>query len=323
MANELKTKNTRKNTNTRKRVNTNGDVEEPVSKVELTRWIVGGLLIFFAILLLIAFTSNFFTGAADQHLAVGENPHNWLGGFGVWLVSNVMNRSFGQATFFLPILMIAIAFKILQIGKVRIWKWLLNCILLTIWFSVAGALLQRFFFQESFIMLGGMHGETALDYLQGKIGIVGTFIAIIVTAIAYVGYLSGETIHFIRKTLERARKRTEQENLEKEEGNYQQDENERPTVVDLNDHPAEEEVKPANIATTITFGTDGKAEEPKPAEDVDFEVNVTDEAEGETGMKVNIGQGEEKADLDDTLALEPYDPKLDLSQYKYPTIDLL
>ena len=323
MANELKTKNTRKNTNTRKRVNTNGDVEEPVSKVELTRWIVGGLLIFFAILLLIAFTSNFFTGAADQHLAVGENPHNWLGGFGVWLVSNVMNRSFGQATFFLPILMIAIAFKILQIGKVRIWKWLLNCILLTIWFSVAGALLQRFFFQESFIMLGGMHGETALDYLQGKIGIVGTFIAIIVTAIAYVGYLSGETIHFIRKTLERARKRNEQENLEKEEGNYQQDENERPTVVDLNDHPAEDEVKPANIATTITFGTDGKTEEPKPAEDVDFEVNVTDEAEGETGMKVNIGQGEEKADLDDTLALEPYDPKLDLSQYKYPTIDLL
>ena len=269
MANELKTKNTRKNTNTRKRVNTNGDVEEPVSKVELTRWIVGGLLIFFAILLLIAFTSNFFTGAADQHLAAGENPHNWLGGFGVWLVSNVMNRSFGQATFFLPILMIAIAFKILQIGKVRIWKWLLNCILLTIWFSVAGALLQRFFFQESFIMLGGMHGETALDYLQGKIGIVGTFIAIIVTAIAYVGYLSGETINFIR------------------------------------------------------FGTEGKTEEPKPAEDVDFEVNVTDEAEGETGMKVNIGQGEEKADLDDTLALEPYDPKLDLSQYKYPTIDLL
>ncbi len=323
MANELKTKNTRKNTNTRKRVNTNGDVEEPVSKVELTRWIVGGLLIFFAILLLIAFTSNFFTGAADQHLVAGENPHNWLGGFGVWLVSNVMNRSFGQATFFLPILMIAIAFKILQIGKVRIWKWLLNCILLTIWFSVAGALLQRFFFQESFIMLGGMHGETALDYLQGKIGIVGTFIAIIVTAIAYVGYLSGETIHFIRKTLERARKRTEQENLAKEEGNYQQDENERPTVVDLNDNPAEEDDKPANIATTITFGTDGKTEEPKPAEDVDFEVNVTDEAEGETGMKVNIGQGEEKADLDDTLALEPYDPKLDLSQYKYPTIDLL
>ena len=323
MANELKTKNTRKNTNTRKRVNTNGDVEEPVSKVELTRWIVGGLLIFFAILLLIAFTSNFFTGAADQHLAVGENPHNWLGGFGVWLVSNVMNRSFGQATFFLPILMIAIAFKILQIGKVRIWKWLLNCILLTIWFSVAGALLQRFFFQESFIILGGMHGETALDYLQGKIGIVGTFIAIIVTAIAYVGYLSGETIHFIRKTLERARKRTELENLEKEEGNYQQDENERPTVVDLNENPVEDEVKPANIATTITFGTDGKTEEPKPAEDVDFEVNVTDEAEGETGMKVNIGQGEEKADLDDTLALEPYDPKLDLSQYKYPTIDLL
>ncbi len=323
MANELKTKNTRKNTNTRKRVNTNGDMEEPVSKVELTRWIVGGLLIFFAILLLIAFTSNFFTGAADQHLAVGENPHNWLGGFGVWLVSNVMNRSFGQATFFLPILMIAIAFKILQIGKVRIWKWLLNCILLTIWFSVAGALLQRFFFQESFIILGGMHGETALDYLQGKIGIVGTFIAIIVTAIAYVGYLSGETIHFIRKTLERARKRTEQENLEKEEGNYQQDENERPTVVDLNENPVEDEVKPANIATTITFGTDGKTEEPKPAEDVDFEVNVTDEAEGETGMKVNIGQGEEKADLDDTLALEPYDPKLDLSQYKYPTIDLL
>ncbi|MBP5514140.1 MAG: DNA translocase FtsK 4TM domain-containing protein [Bacteroidaceae bacterium] len=323
MANELKTKNTRKDTRTRKRVNTNGDVEEPVSKIELTRWIVGGLLVFFAILLLIAFTSNFFTGAADQHLVAGEHPHNWLGGFGVWLIANVMNRSFGLATFFLPILMIAIAFKILQIGKVRIWKWLLNCILLTIWFSVAGALLQRFFFKESFIIFGGMHGETALDYLQGKIGIVGTIIGIIITAIAYVGYLSGETIHFIRKTLERARRRAEQENSMKEEGKYQQDESERPTVIDLNDKPTEGEVKPDNIATTITFGADTKAEEPKPAKDVDFEVEVTGDTGEETGMKVNIGQGEEKADLDETLSLEPYDPKLDLSQYKYPTIDLL
>ena len=335
MANDIKNKTTKKDTKPRKQVRTtDGDLEEPISKLELLRWVTGGLLALLAILLLIAFVSNIFTGAYDQHLAPGEKAHNWLGGMGRWMVNNFMNYTFGQASFFIPILMFALSLKILQIGHIRLWKWVINCILLTVWFSVAGAMFQTYFFEDSYIILGGMHGKIALEQLTDKIGDAGAFIALLITAVAYVLYLSGETIHIIRTTLEAARRRAERQkeqeeiDLTKSEGNYSQDEYERetPTVPELELTTQDE---PGDTATTITF-TELPAEETTPAEtveDIPFEIegagqNVTGDVE-QDGMTVHIGEGEAEAELDDTMALEPYDPKLDLSMYKYPTIDLL
>ena len=40
-------------------------------------------------------------------------------------------------------------------------------------------------------------------------------------------------------------------------------------------------------------------------------------------MQITIGKENETAELTEEGALEPYDPKLDLSQYHYPTLDLL
>ena len=333
MANDIKNKSMKKGTKARKMVRTTeGDLEEPISKLELLRWVTGGLLALCAILMLIAFVSNFFTGAHDQHLVPDDKPQNWLGGFGVWMVENVMNATFGQATFFLPIYMFALSLRILDIGHIRLWKWSINIILLTIWFSVAGAFLQTYFFENSYIILGGMHGKVALEFLTHKIGSAGTFLTLVITAVAYVLYLSGETIHIIRRAIAAARRRAERKNEEenadpsKLEGDYSQDEYEHESVGE-DAEPADKE--PADTATTITFA-ELPAEKPEPAEtkdDIPFEVegagqNVTGDVEKD-GMTVHIGEGEEEADLDQSGALEPYDPKLDLSHYKYPTLDLL
>ena len=332
MANNTKQKVTKKNEKPRKKVTTvDGDVEEPITRGELSRWLGGGLLILAALMLMIAFTSNLITGVDDCGWQPGEHAANWLGGVGVWLVRNVMDRSFGLATFILPILMIVTAFRILQIGHIRLWKWLINCILLMVWFSVAGAYVQTFLFQDSYIVLGGGHGLTALNYLKEHIGMAGTFIALIVTAVAYVLYLSGETIHIIRRTLEAARRRAERHSAEGPdeqedttdlvENDEQKDENEPPTVIDLSE-------KSSDTATTVTFADlPAEREEVQTNEEVPFEVEsggqpLKGDVEGE-GIKVHVGEGEAEAELDDTGALEPYDPKLDLSMYKYPTIDLL
>ena len=341
MTTDIKKRNTKAVKDTsKKRKTVSGDMEEPVSGSELTRWIGGGVLIFIAILLLISFTSNLFTGAADQHwFDTGQigRPENWLGRMGVMLVQNVMNYSFGQAAFFLPILMIAIGLRIFQIGHIRLWKWIINCILLMVWFSVTGAFIQSHAFQNSYIILGGMHGMFALEYLFEKIGTVGTVIAIIMSALAYIGYLSGETIHIIRRTLDAARRRAERkdenENEEEEEypefdENVAENEEEEAKVVTLTGDPA---TPSADTATTITFGNSASDEttEETPTDDTPFTVEtggqtINDKSEENgDGIKVHIGEGEEEADLDETGTLEPYDPKLDLSMYKYPTIDLL
>ena len=50
-----------------------------------------------------------------------------------------------------------------------------------------------------------------------------------------------------------------------------------------------------------------------------------DEVDGGSGVTLEIVPAveEEQADAESKAALEPYDPKLDLSMYKYPTLDLL
>jgi S-DNA-T family DNA segregation ATPase FtsK/SpoIIIE len=48
-----------------------------------------------------------------------------------------------------------------------------------------------------------------------------------------------------------------------------------------------------------------------------------EEDEDSDDITVIVGHEPEKANLDEGGALEPYDPKLDLENYKYPTIDLL
>ncbi len=331
MTKDTKKRNTKTSEKPHKAATANGDMEEPISNSELIRWIGGGLLILCAILMLIAFTSNLFTGAEDQSYPNAERAANWLGGFGVWLVRIVMDRTFGQATFILPVLMIVTAFRILQIGRIRLWKWLINCILLLVWFSVAGAYLQTFLFQDSYIILGGGHGFTALDYLKEHIGMAGTFIALIVTAVAYALYLSGETIHIIRRTLEAARRRAERQGGEEptteKEGDDEnpQDESESPVTLSLDATPL---TLKADTATTVTFETNQPIEDvPQETQNIPFEIEGTGQPlRGDVeqeGMKVHVGEGEPEAELDETMALEPYDPKLDLSQYKYPTIDLL
>ena len=319
MAQDTKPRNVKKSTKPRKTVRTmDGDEEVPVSGSELTQWISALLLVLFAIALIIAYISNIFTGAQDQGWEMGRHAANWLGSLGAMLVKYVIDYSFGFATIFLPIFMIALAFRILQIGRIRLWKWLLNCAILMIWFSVAGALLQHFFFKDYYLHLGGMHGLFAKEYLIEKIGMLGTIFVIIVTAIAYIGYLSGETVRFIRKTMDAARRKALKENQE--------------VVEDLEEEEVEEEEedeqeKPAiDTATTVKFGDLGEEQEPAPLPNIDLEVinpNPLPENTPKDGMEVHIGESEEEADLDDSRALEPYDPKLDLSQYKYPTIDLL
>lgn len=341
MTNDTKNKNTKKAEKPQKKAQgKNNHQEEPISNGELTRWILGGLLILISILILIAYVSNLFTGADDQswRFDYEESPANWLGRMGVGIVRYLIDRSFGLATIFLPILMIVLSFKILKIGHIRFWKWLINCILLTVWFSIAGALLQRFFFDNSYIEFGGMHGKIALEFIKDNIGSAGTFIALIITAVAYLGYLSGETINIIRRTVEAARRHAEKkenpnqiEDGIKDEGEYSQNEHEHPTIIDLSDETTKSGRSADEIKTTIEFETQQASETKKHIEhdDVPFEIESSgqpvtkSEVAEEDGIKLNLGKGEEEADLDETGALEPYDPKLDLSFYKYPTIDLL
>ena len=290
-------------------------------------WTIGILLLLVAMAMSISYTSYLIAGA-------GNSNQNWLGSFGTRIAKDVMEGSFGVATYFVPIFLLALVFRIFQIGRVRIWKWFLNCAILMIWFSVFGAYLQQFKPFEAFFLAGGTHGLAALDYLKENTGPVGTFFIIVASAIVYILYLSGETIRTIRRAItaarRRAAKKTEEEETPEAEAIEEEDTPLLPTpLTDTPDTLVNTNQDPLNTATTIEFS----AKDEQPADKVrdfsnhDMEIEVggqtVSERDMENGEKLTIGEKEPEAEFDDTRSLEPYDPKLDLENYKYPTIDLL
>ena len=313
------------------------DADKKAEHDDNMRFVWGFILASISLCVFLALFSHIFTGADDQKLI--HNPGlpaaNWLGklGYGIayWLIEN----TFGIASILIPILLVATGIRIMGTVRVRLHKWFLNCMILMIWLSAFLAFLQLHFeiLQNHYINWGGMIGGNEIAMLTDKVGSFGAVIALGITALLYTFYLSGEAITSIRNLVNRCKD---------EEPDEQENEDELETmpagVPDTdaeNDIPltTEEEValktektipfedEPSKTATTIDFGTgNGDVDIPLKMGEQALPLEFANPAED---MKVVVGEDPEKADTTKEGALEPYDPKLDLEHYRYPTLDLL
>lgn len=112
-----------------------------------------------------AFSSFFFTGAADQSIidsgssadlaAVNNQVKNYAGSRGAQLASYLINDCFGVSSFILVFLAVA-GLKLMRVRVVRLWKWFIGCTLLLVWFSVFFGFAFMDHYQDSFIYLGGV-----------------------------------------------------------------------------------------------------------------------------------------------------------------------
>ncbi|MCD8317860.1 MAG: DNA translocase FtsK [Paraprevotella sp.] len=309
--------------------------EEPVGHKETVRFFFGLIVLIAALLMLLSFTSYLFTGGDDQSLIEQgsmEGFMNYAGAIGAYCANFWMNSCFGFSAFLVPLFLIVAAMKLTRAYKVRLWKWCLNCSILIIWISVAAAFCLQQTFENSegwgFINPGGGHGMFISHWLSQRIGTIGTLMLLLLTAIAYLAYLSGETIRLVRRILNPVdyiksklpgKSRIPHEELTAlpvtadpvgtatAEERYDTDKNMHTIDFDLseshaNEVPDETDDEPSEKETE----TEKTKQEPeKPA------LDIVETAE------------EEVADEDSKGALEPYDPKLDLENYHYPTLELL
>ncbi len=310
-----------------------------MSKAEITRFCIGATLFIISCFILLSIASHLFTAMADSSWREGERAHNWMGTLGLRIARFFIDDCWGVSSFFIPLFLLVASFRIMQVYKVRLWKWFLNCSLLMIWFSAFAYFLIQPILNDynSPISLGGGIGKAQVDFLETKAGAIGTFFILIAIAIGYLIYLSDETIRIIRKILSpkdyiRFGRKSPDDNTSGEtaETAEQQCANkayqgltpeETATTIDFNDLPdipltnasiSEQEIIDEGFVNT--------------AESTDNALN-TDKSFGnkapETTMTIHQGEQEEEAILDETGQLENYDPKLDLENYKYPTLDLL
>lgn len=317
------------------------DPEKKAEHDDNMKFVWGFILASISLCVFLALFSHIFTGDEDQKLILHpELPAaNWLGKLGYGIAYWLMENTFGIASILIPILLMATGIRIMGTIKVRLHKWFLNCMILMIWISAFMAFLENLFeaMQKHYINWGGMIGKNEIAMLTDKVGSFGAVIVLGITALLYTFYLSGEAITAIRNVVNR-RKNEEPDTAEEEEKEEEVNEEVMAGVIDLNDEddtplttgeevakitentiPFEDE--PSKTATTIDFGSGNG--------DVDIPLKIGEQAlplefgNPTEDMKVVVGEDPEKADTTQEGALEPYDPKLDLEHYKYPTLDLL
>ena len=311
---------------------------------EKLNFFIGLLLVSVAVYFIMAFISYFTTGAADQSLI--EDPRegeimnekhefsNTCGSLGAYVSWYFIKRCFGIPAFMIPLFLILLGIHLIRAYRVNLLKWFLALMILMIWGSVTFAKFLSPFFVDACYSPGGDHGLFVCQFIENFIGTPGLTVFLGLTAIGFLTYVSAETIFILRKILNPTRfidkvkfKITNNDPNEKVDSYEQQ----LATADDYNtlvfDDPASQ---------TVEFHDDGKAvviddvylREEQPAAPTVKPVNDIQKPKGgEVGMEIEVAKDEDAADAK-TVApnledLEPYDPKRDLENYHYPTLDLL
>jgi S-DNA-T family DNA segregation ATPase FtsK/SpoIIIE len=311
------------------------DAEKNSEHSDNLKFVWGFILASISLCVFLALFSHIFTGAEDQKLI--KHPElpaaNWLGKLGYGIAYWLMENTFGVASILIPILLVATGIRIMGTIKIRLHKWFLNCMILMIWISAFMAFLQLHFesLQKGHINWGGMIGYNEISTLIEKVGNFGAIITLGVIALLYVFYLSDEAITAIRNLVNRNTKNNLTNVVEavvdnEDDNIFEDTETDIPLtteeeVAKITEKTIPFEDEPSKTATTIDFGNaNGEMEIPLKVGEQALPLEFADLTED---MKVVVGEEPEKADTTKEGALEPYDPKLDLEHYKYPTLDLL
>ena len=325
---------------------------------ETVYFVIGLVLVIFSVYLLLAFSSFFFTGAADQSIIDGGSAQelistnngvkNYAGSRGAQLASYLINDCFGVSSFLILVFLAVAGLKLMRVRVVRLWKWFIGCSLMLVWFSVFFGFVFVDQYKDSFLYLGGMHGYNVSNWLVSQVGVPGVWLLLLVTAICFLIYLSARTVIWLRRlfSLSFLKRKEKAESVlgetpeefktswgAKEKTTAPTPEAAEPEkVLEKEEEVAteEEEDEPLNEITLDLGGSDGKV---KPAKSADEDVTMTFETpapepvppfreqpvEKEPAFQVEKAEEEEYVGTEK----EPYNPRLDLENYHYPTIDLM
>lgn len=289
-------------------------------KTDNTRFICGIVLLLFALYMILAFTSYIFTGKADQSVieAAGKASDyvNIAGKQGAAIAQLLIHKTFGISAYCIAILLGVIGLDLMKVsnGRINLIRWTIICLSLLVW----GSAFTNFTFGNATgrlgFYIGGYHGKFITDTLADHIGMPGVFLVLLITAILFCIYLTSSTIDFIRSLFHPSHLIQREEYEEEVETGIPTDEE---VPFDINcgtdDDTAQTETPAEEPESPEKPDTPENPENPEPPE----KPETSEKTEPEFAL-----QAAEETETVDELE-QPYDPKLDLSRYKYPTLDLL
>ncbi|MBF1420731.1 FtsK/SpoIIIE family DNA translocase [Hoylesella nanceiensis] len=300
---------------------------------EKVDFVIGLFFVVCSIVLLIAFVSYFYTGKADQSILEDLRPGEWLNNddlfqnkcrsLGAILSYYFITKEFGLAAFIIPFFFILIGLKMMKVYRISLWKWFLGCSLTMIWSSITLSKFLTPVMGDQVFNPGGGHGLFCVQHIENVIGTPGLIALLLITAIAFLTYLTSETINIIRKLLNPVKFLTDRirftvTNNEPEEKVAEQVKTE-PIVEPVVEEPIKEEIREEEPAETVMLSpeitpTPAPKEKPEPVEKEDIlTVEVASKTEEAKGSKLTIEE----------IMKTPINPKEPFTRYKYPTLSLL
>lgn len=177
----------------------------------ITDFFIGLALIAVAVVIIIAMVSFLGTGAADQSILENLRPGEWTnegqqfqnycGSLGAIISYWLIALNFGFPAFLLPCFIIMVGLQLMNAYKVNLWKWFFCLMVVMFWSSYTFAKFLTPLMGSLTFNPGGKHGLCVVQTLENVIGPPGLTAILLFVAIAFLTYLTTETITVIRKAL--------------------------------------------------------------------------------------------------------------------------
>ena len=330
---------------------------------ERTDFLVGLIVILFAIYLFVAMSSYLSTGAADQSILESMRPGEWLNterifqntcrSLGAILSYFFITQNFGFAAFLIPSFLVLAGIRLMRICMVNLWKWFFGMAIAMYWLSVFLAKVVAPFAGELVFNPGGRHGAMCVGYSENVIGTPGLAAILFFIAIALLTFISSQTIIWFRRVLNPLAKGAANTGrtvtsaissfVEKTDDNQKADDEEADNKVTdykksdstTNDNKNKNKYKneaDANIASVIDLTDltaastkpDTNATSSKPAKST--ERNAANTAQAADNLTVEVGKEDKANGNINTPSHDidtPINPLEPFTRYRYPGLDLL
>ena len=309
--------------------------EAKAVKSQQRRLIFGGFLVLLALFLIFAFTSFFFSWQADQSLWADltnreEIADNLGSKIGAYLSYLLMYKGFGIATFIAVWLIFLSGLKYLfniKIALLNRWYW--GTLLMVLLATFLG------FLQGKSTILSGVSGYEVNHFLQDYFGKIGTFLILFFIALVYAitkWQLTPEKIMSFFQNIFAKLKREHNDDHHSEHDDDLNNINETPPTTPIDTMVSDDDQQ--DIEIVLPQVEDEKIDPFTHKKEIPFldgkgELEITNVPE-EEAPPLTIAPIVPPSVIDpEDLAKQlvenygEYDPRLDLSDYRFPTIELL
>ncbi|MDR2907322.1 MAG: DNA translocase FtsK [Bacteroidales bacterium] len=322
---------------TKKTVAVDDTVAENVSmqtlKSEKFRFASGVFFLAFALFALFAFASYLFSWWVDfdqiSHISTADlitdsstKIRNIAGRMGAYVADVFIRNGFGLSSFLFILIAVGIGLKLLNIPFLKIRRLVVHAVFFVVWASVILGFATLALGQWS--ILGGIFGYEIANYLNAAIGTPGTLILLAGVLFIFVFLAYGWNVIKVLAKLKYKLFPDKPETVESLETDDNVTESEFETETQL---PMETEDIPFSLMQAIE-NAEVSADLPQDDE-VPFIVEDTIEATSKLHRSYTEAEDRENEDEIANEAIgqhgieTPYDPYLDLPNYKFPTLNLL